>query len=583
MKQEFWSNTERLAWEQSEEAGWIDSASGPLFCCFHPPRGPAQRRAVLLCETLGSERMNLHLAYRHLALRLSYAGYPTLRFDYAGTGDSSGSPRDPDWAENWISGLNSASDYLLGRSGAKNLALFGARFGGTLAAHFAASRPDVNALLLWGPYLSGSAFLRSERALHQIVNANEAALTPKCAQTGDREFIGFLYNAAARERMESIRLLDIKDQICRDARIIAWDQDSPEDQLASHLSASGAHVQFDRPVGLISEDSVTEQAVPDILIREAIRWLDKVENSAGRSARKQTETLPLRPVAAVSRAATNRTKITEEVVRFDKDRGLFGVLTHGAVTVKDMQGVSLLLVNGGNNHRAGINRNHVEWARDAALRGVTTLRFDIRGLGDSAPLRPHDLNRLYRNDTNKDLRSAIDLLESRGRGNLIMVCGLCAGAFQALHAARFDSRVSALVLLDLLRWDTRASLVANAGFLARRQRNLGRTWRSIRRFLGMSPKQARAVEQLGDWLCKLTQRKVDIVCVGRASGDGFERFRDAIEPVRQELEASGRFRHEMLASTDHIFSPIWAQERLSEILQESLFKLSEGFDLKSRT
>ena len=96
MKQEFWSNAERLAWEQSGEAGWIDSAGGPLFCCFHPPRGPAQRRAVLLCETLGSERMNFHLAYRHLALRLSYAGYPTLRFDYAGTGDSSGSPRDPD-------------------------------------------------------------------------------------------------------------------------------------------------------------------------------------------------------------------------------------------------------------------------------------------------------------------------------------------------------------------------------------------------------------------------------------------------------------------------------------------------------
>ena len=79
------------------EAGWLVGGGDPLFATYFPPAagGTLRRHAVLLCEPLGPDRMNLHLFYRELALRFAAAGHAVLRFDPAGTGDSSGSPRDP--------------------------------------------------------------------------------------------------------------------------------------------------------------------------------------------------------------------------------------------------------------------------------------------------------------------------------------------------------------------------------------------------------------------------------------------------------------------------------------------------------
>jgi len=105
--------------------------------------------------------------------------------------------------------------------------------------------------------------------------------------------------------------------------------------------------------------------------------------------------------------------IEEEAVYFGGDGGLFGILSHARVAGDSKPSPALIFVSGGNNMRAGINRNYTEWARDAALRGTTTLRFDIRGLGDSPPLLLEDLNQLYLSKTRDDLRAAIDLIETR--------------------------------------------------------------------------------------------------------------------------------------------------------------------------
>ncbi|MCP4069499.1 MAG: alpha/beta fold hydrolase, partial [Phycisphaeraceae bacterium] len=133
----------------------------------------------------------------------------------------------------------------------------------------------------------------------------------------------------------------------------------------------------------------------------------------------------------------------------------------------------------------GINRNYTEWAREAALSGVTTLRFDIRGLGDSRPRHPEDLNRLYRDETREDVIAAIDLLADRDDCDGVVLCGLCAGAYQAFHAARVDPRVVGLVLLDLLRWDPDGPLIRRRGFWTRRRQNLERWARAVRSFSGL--------------------------------------------------------------------------------------------------
>ena len=65
---------------------------------------------------------------------------------------------------------------------------------------------------------------------------------------------------------------------------------------------------------------------------------------------------------------------------------IFGLLSEPMEV--EAAGASILFVNGGHNHRSGINRNYTEWARRLAARGHRVLRMDLRGLGDSPPPTP---------------------------------------------------------------------------------------------------------------------------------------------------------------------------------------------------
>ena len=66
-----------------------------LLGAFHlPQRLQPRRTAVLLCNPFGEEASRAHRTYRVLATQLERAGFPVLRFDYSGTGDSLGRADD---------------------------------------------------------------------------------------------------------------------------------------------------------------------------------------------------------------------------------------------------------------------------------------------------------------------------------------------------------------------------------------------------------------------------------------------------------------------------------------------------------
>jgi hypothetical protein len=74
-------------------------------------------------------------------------------------------------------------------------------------------------------------------------------------------------------------------------------------------------------------------------------------------------------------------------------------------------------------------------------------------------------------------------------------------------------------------------------------------------------------------LTKLAERGVETIAVGCREHGGYEQFVEAIETERRDLEASGLLELHGLEDTDHIFSPIWAQEWLSELLMSVLERL----------
>jgi len=539
------------------EAGWIEGSHGPIFATYHAPssdyEGECRAHAVLICDSLGPDRMNLHLTHRSLGMRLAERGFAVLRFDPTGTADASGSPRDPNWPSSWWSDAGTSAEYLLARSGATRLAAYGARLGATLAA----TLPGVDTLLLWGPYQDGKLFLRNERMLTRLTGSNVSPRRPRFASPGDEGYLGFAYPARAIELLHNLHQTHPPSESCTRARIISWDESDEVGSIASALERSGARVDFDRPSGFRSDDSIERQRVPHALIENLTSWLVHVdgEKERPRSPRPVTAK-PLPPRTQVDRGLPNSGRLEEEAVRFGRDDDLFGILS---IPFEPQAGPTLILVNGGNNHRPGINRNYTEWARDAALRGSPALRMDIRGLGDSPPLRARDLNVLYRKETRQDVIEAIDHLSDRMPDRGVVLCGLCAGAFQALHAARIDPRVEGVILIDLLRWDHETPKSGRRTFWDRRRHDLGR-WRH--RLTSRGPGRS----SLARGLLDLTAKGIEVLLISCVDARQRALVIDTLQPDLPSLEATGHFRLERLSEADHILTPLWSQVRVADEL-----------------
>jgi pimeloyl-ACP methyl ester carboxylesterase len=143
-----------------------DSAR-PLFGIHHPPSGAATRRwGIVICNAFGQESLRAHRSLRELAKRLAEAGFHVLRFDYYGSGDSSGES-DEATIEQWRQDISAAIAEVKEASSSPKFALVGLRLGATLSAQVAANRGDVERLVLWDPIPDGAAYLGELRAAHE--------------------------------------------------------------------------------------------------------------------------------------------------------------------------------------------------------------------------------------------------------------------------------------------------------------------------------------------------------------------------------------------------------------------------------
>jgi uncharacterized protein len=137
---------------------FFGNSEQPLFGVYHPPRTQDTRpEGVVLCYPVGQEYMRAHRAFRQLAMLLAKAGFPVIRFDYFGTGDSSGAA-DEGTFDRWTNDIETAVDEIKDTAGVSRVSLIGLRIGATLAARVQASRDDVVRAVLWDPVVDGSQY-----------------------------------------------------------------------------------------------------------------------------------------------------------------------------------------------------------------------------------------------------------------------------------------------------------------------------------------------------------------------------------------------------------------------------------------
>lgn len=125
-------------------------------------------------------------------------------------------------------------------------------------------------------------------------------------------------------------------------------------------------------------------------------------------------------------------------------RHLLALVTRPAGRAAEQAPVVVFL-NTGIIHHVGHHRMYVTLARRLAARGLTCVRFDFSGLGDSLP-RGDGKPPLQA--WTQDIRLVLDWMQGRYGSSRFVLTGLCAGADHAVLYGRNDPRVTGLVLMD---------------------------------------------------------------------------------------------------------------------------------------
>jgi dienelactone hydrolase len=266
--------------------------------------------------------------------------------------------------------------------------------------------------------------------------------------------------------------------------------------------------------------------------------------------------------------------VAEQALQLGPDGHLVGVLARPATGV-DPERPVVVMLNAGVLHRVGPHRLHVVLARRLAERGVTSLRLDLSGIGDSRPV-PGSLS--FRASAVADARTAMDWLAADAGARRFILFGLCSGADNALATAAADHRVAGIVLVDPPAY---ATAQARRRRVVRRVQQLGgvreiAAWgaaavaRRVRRRLSPAGR-APAVEVTGGrevppaaeyraQLAALLARGVAIFSI--YSGALGERYNHEGQLFELYPELRGRVDCRWFAGANHMFTELAAQRAL---------------------
>ena len=245
-----------------------------LYALNHCPVAGADRHeAVLICNATGHEYQSCHRAMRQLAVQLAKSGRHVVRFDYFGTGDSSGEYTQATLAQ-WRQDVADAIDECRRFSGLDRVSIVGIRLGATLAAQVASGRDDVENLVLYAPVLSGDTIL-AEWA-HENAEYNRKLNLPHCKEISN-EVIGYPLTDVFRAELISGVMLDKPSLSLQRALIFAENVEGNGMRQTSELLGSrGARITMESgDVPAIWRQEPMEAIVPFKLLRYIVAWLNE--------------------------------------------------------------------------------------------------------------------------------------------------------------------------------------------------------------------------------------------------------------------------------------------------------------------
>jgi hypothetical protein len=265
----------------------------------------------------------------------------------------------------------------------------------------------------------------------------------------------------------------------------------------------------------------------------------------------------------------------ERVLGFGPDQRLVGVLNHRAGD----RPFACLLLNVGVTGRIGPRRLNVKMARALATGGVTSLRLDLSGIGDSGVA---EATSGYQQGAVQDLRAAMDAVEIATGIGRFLVLGICSGAVNAYRVAQADERVVGIMMFDgyaFPTWRTRwvhdwkrltrsspGDAFAKLALRARRWLGLPAPTRPVSIFYASRDSGAPSRQAFGDVLDTLAARGVKLLVVYSGSMLTHYNHRSQFNDTFRGRSFLPAVRYHYLPHIDHIPTSQAAQAEFLDLV-----------------
>ena len=412
---------------------------------------------VIICPPLAVEYMNSYRALRYVADYFALAGIAAIRFDYHGTGNSSGIEEEEDRLTNWLWSIEQAIQQLKTLTGCRKFGLFGFRMGATLATLISEKIPS-DFLILWAALNNGKNYIREIKLLQMAgeTHTNTEALL---------EAGGMGYWPQTVEEISNINLSKVSPQ-ARNILIIPRDEQVSDTKLYDHWKQKELNVSLETYIGsteILIDPHLT--VIPHSTIQNIVAW------TTNRIKTGHTNTITQDRIHQAKTSSTfnytslvnknQQNRIQESFFYFGHNNNRFGILTE-TPTSKDNNLPTVILSNSGANHHVGPSRLYVSIARELSLLGFRCLRIDIPGIGDSIVSNPKLENDEYISTASDEISSAIHSLDTDYKNKQYILMGLCSGAYFSFHAALdlANINIPEIILINPLTfyWDKNTSV-----------------------------------------------------------------------------------------------------------------------------
>jgi glycosyltransferase involved in cell wall biosynthesis/pimeloyl-ACP methyl ester carboxylesterase len=576
---------------------YLSVGATPVFATAHIPVGTARSTAVLLLPPIGWDEQCSHRVRRQWADGLAHNGYPALRIDLQGTGDSCDCDPDVDLLQAWIDAACGAAAWLREETKCTRVAALGIGFGGLLAWASATQAAPIDDLALWGTPMNGSRLIRQLHASAAVLidprmasdnaSASEQPSKDRGLEPGDMlDDAGQLMRRATVDAISGLDLAKLPLAHAASRRILLFER-AGDERLREHLLQTDAQITvcngdgFDQLVQYVQFSSLPTGAAEDLL-----RWLDDAD--AAPAAPQITASRAPAPTASESVELMYKgIPIRESAVTIEVDGcALRGILTEpsGSPT-SELCGVFL---SGGSDRRIGHSRTWVDVARRWAALGTPSVRMDPPGVGDSEgdPSNLETLRGQYRDMAFNRTLSMLDGIQTLGVPERLMLAGFCSGGWRGIRAAIADPRVVGVYAMDLpfLRWnwwivhlrdswiatrEPRPDEAALKQITLRTIKAAMRLARPLRRRLISSPVRSRRNLRT---LAQLRAQGTDLTLIYREASEQLEEMIGDITANNRETDVGGITLH-VSPGIDPRYRPSPTQDYVKQTLDEAMLRV----------